>query len=69
MRQIEWVEEPFVMIGKTKRYAGDKDTLEDEEAAEFIRVGWAKCVETGERGERSTKPTKIKVDNFIQTVS
>ena len=56
MRRIEVVEENGFMDGSIKREQGDifSSVMGDE----FVRVGWAKCVETGEVGER-VEGTKV----------
>ena len=60
MRQVEWVEAPHTMIGKSKFYPGDISTLEKSEADQYIAVGWCKCVATGETGVR--KPGHVKLN-------
>ena len=65
-RQIEWVEEPFVMLEKGKQYPGDRATFPKIEADLYIDLGWAKCVETGEIGERKPGAVAIKVNEVSQ---
>lgn len=62
-RQVEFTEDPYAQIGKSRFYMGDRITLPKAEADQYIGVGWCKCVETGETGERSTKPVKMAVDD------
>ena len=70
MKQVEWVETPFVLIGAEKKYPGDKTTFENpEEADMYIQAGWAKCVETGEIGERKPGAAKMTVDSLNQKIS
>ena len=66
-RQIEFTEEKC-RIGRETYYKGDRKTFPKEDADEFIRVGWAKCVETGEQGERKPGQQSINVSNVTQTV-
>lgn len=51
MRKVE-VTEARLLDGSTEYVAGDVKTLPDDKAALWISLGWAKCVETGETGER-----------------
>ena len=67
-RQVEWVEEPFVMIGAEKKLPGDRNTLPKGEADQYIDLGWAKCVETGETGERKPGAVRLKVESIEQTI-
>jgi len=60
-RQVEWLEP--VKIGRIQLEEGDRSTLVKAEADQYIGAGWCKCVETGEVGERSTKPVKMQVDD------
>lgn len=62
LRRIEIVSEEL-KIGTQIYYAGDVKSFPKAEADEYIRVGWAKCVETGEVGERKPGAQPIGVDS------
>lgn len=65
-RQVEWVEEPFALIGKSKFYPGDVTTLLKVEADQYINAGWCKCKATDEIGERKPGHVKMEVhDSFL----
>lgn len=64
-RQIEWTEENPVKVGKNEYAKGDRTTHPKEIADEFIRLGWAKCVKTGETGERIEGAQKLRVNDAI----
>jgi hypothetical protein len=68
IRRIEFTEES-VKIGTETYYAGDVKSFPKNEAGEYIRVGWAKCVETGEQGERKPGAQTISVQSVVQQVS
>ena len=62
MRQIEFLE--TVRISSGEYQAGDRLSFDDAEAADYIRVGWAKCVATGETGTRTPgAQAPVAVDN------
>lgn len=67
-RQIEWVEEPFALIEKEQKFPGDRSTMPKFEADQYISAGWAKCVETGETGERKPGAVALKVQDVEQTI-
>lgn len=67
MRKIEFTEDK-VLIGSMAYYAGDVKSFPKAEADEYIRVGWAKCCETGEQGERKPGAQSISVDSVVQSV-
>lgn len=68
-RQIEWVEDPYAQIGKTRFYPGDVSTLIKAEADQYINAGWCKCKETGEIGVRKAGHVKMQVDDaFLATM-
>jgi hypothetical protein len=50
MKQVEFTE--TVKIGYETYEEGDRKSFDDEEAAQYIALGWAKDPETGETGER-----------------
>lgn len=57
-RQIEFTEP--VIIGAVDYSAGDRKTFPATDAAEYIRLGWAKCTATGEQGERKAGAEAIQ---------
>ena len=62
IRKIE-ITEDVLKLGTQTYYAGDIKSFPKAEADEYIRLGWAKCVETGEQGERVPGSAKISVDD------
>ncbi len=58
-RQVEFTES--VKLGTSAFAEGDRHTFPEEEASEYIRLGWCKCVETGEQGERKPGQQKINI--------
>jgi hypothetical protein len=68
MRQIEFNE--TVRLGHNEYVKGDRKSFPEDEAAEYIRLGWASCVETGETGERvpGSQPSRLQVDNIVTVV-
>ena len=60
MRQIEFVE--TTRLGYNEYLAGDRKSFSDDEAAEYIRLGWAKCVATGEVGTRVPGAQALRID-------
>ncbi len=68
-RRIEVMEDPYFLDGKEKHYLGDIYTEDAEKAQAFINAGWAKCVETGECGERVEGTSKIQPANVVQKVT
>jgi hypothetical protein len=62
LRKIEFTEEA-VKLGAQTYYAGDVKSFPKAEADEYIRLGWAKDVETGEQGERVPGATKLHIDS------
>jgi len=65
VRQIEFTEEKCIINGEAY-YAGDRKSFPKNEADEYIRVGWAKCTESGEQGERKPGAQKLNVQNVTQ---
>lgn len=65
LRKIE-ITEPELKLGTNTYYAGDIKSFPKAEADEYIRVGWAKCVETGEQGERKPGAQSIDIDSVTQ---
>lgn len=68
LRKIEFTEEK-VLLGTAVYYAGDVKSFPADEAAEYIRLGWAKCCETGEQGERKPGSQTLNVQPVSQAVS
>lgn len=66
-RRIE-ITEDVLKLGAVTYYKGDIKSFPKAEADEYIRVGWAKCVETGEQGERKPGAQSISVQNVGQTL-
>lgn len=68
LRKIE-ITEDKLLLGTQTYYAGDVKSFPKAEADEYIRLGWAKCCETGETGERKPGAQAINVQSVSQTVS
>ncbi|MGB0846968.1 MAG: hypothetical protein ACPGSM_09585 [Thiolinea sp.] len=68
LRKIE-ITEDTLKIGTQTYYAGDIKSFPKDEADEYIRLGWAKCCETGDQGERKPGSQQINVSNVSQQVS
>ena len=68
LRKIE-ITEDKLLLGANTYYAGDVKSFPKAEADEYIRLGWAKCCETGETGERKPGAQSINVQSVTQTVS
>ena len=67
LRKIEFTEEA-VKLGTQTYYAGDVKSFPKAEADEYIRLGWAKDVETGEQGERVPGATKLNLDSVTVSI-
>jgi len=66
-RRIEWTE--MVRIHDGEHQPGDRTTYPKAEADQYIGLGWAKCVETGETGERKPGANgPLSVDKVTQEV-
>ena len=65
LRKIE-ITEAELKLGTNTYYAGDIKSFPKAEADEYIRVGWARCVETGEQGERKPGAQKLNVQALVQ---
>jgi len=68
LRKIEITEEKL-LLGTQTYYAGDVKSFPKAEADEYIKLGWAKCCETGEQGERVPGAVKLNIQGVSQTVS
>ena len=68
MKQVEF-NEP-VLIGAVRYEQGDRKSFADDEADEYVRLGWATDVLTGETGERvpGSQPSRLQVDNIVTVV-
>lgn len=66
-RQVEITEENGIRNGTNHWHKGDRATLPKAKADEFIRLGWAKCVATGEQGERVAGVHKIDASDSVQS--
>jgi len=66
MRQVEFTES--YKVGAETYEAGDRKTFEDGEAATYIKIGVAKCVETGEQGDRKPGAHVLEVQDIEQSV-
>lgn len=64
MRQVEFLED-VKLSGHGFCGAGDKRTLPDDVATTCIQAGWAKCVESGECGERIPGQRVINDDGSL----
>jgi hypothetical protein len=67
MRKVEFLE--TVLIGSQTYLEGDVKSFEDDEAGEYIRLGWAKDPVTGEAGDRKPGAQALEVDRLVQKVS
>lgn len=65
MRKLEITEDKLLLDGVTY-YAGDIKSFPADEADQYIELGWAKCVETGEQGERKPGAATIKPHAIVQ---
>lgn len=69
VQQIEFTEEPFALIGPTPYYPGDRKSFPAAEASEYVRVGWAKDVATGEQGERVEGVAALSVASVVTLIA
>lgn len=68
IRKLEITEE-VLKIGTQTYYQGDVKSFPKDEADEYVRVGWAKCVDTGESNERKPGSQRIVVKDVTQEAS
>lgn len=68
LRKLE-ITEDVLKIGTQTFYAGDVKSFPKEEADEYVRLGWAKCVETDEQGERKPGAQKLNIQNVVQDIA
>lgn len=66
MRKIEFTE--LVKLKGQVWEEGDIKSFPKAEADQYINLGWAKCCETGEQGDRVPGTAKIQVDDVITTI-
>lgn len=59
---IEWME--AVKIGTDEKKEGTRDIYPEKLANQYVNLGWAKNVETGEQGERIAGATPLSVDSL-----
>lgn len=64
-RKLE-ITEDCLKLGLVTYYAGDIKSFPKAEADEYVRVGWAKDVDTGEQNVRCPGTQSINVDNVVQ---
>lgn len=64
MKQVEFLE--TVRIGEIEFNKEDRKSFPDTEASEYVRLGWAKDMETGETNERVPGAQPMRVDNIRQ---
>jgi hypothetical protein len=66
IRKLE-ITEKELKLGTQIYYEGDIKSFPKAEADEYVRMGWAKCVETGEENERKPGVQAINVHNVQGT--
>lgn len=62
-RQITFVEEGVVKIGRLQFEKGDTMSFPKAEADQYIAAGWAKCTATDEIGDRVPGHKAMQVDD------
>jgi len=67
LRRVEITEEKL-RVGRETYYAGDVKSFPKAQADEFVELGWARDVETGEQGDRKPGAAPIKPDVVISRV-
>jgi hypothetical protein len=67
-RKIEIVEPGGFLHERDRFNEGEIRILPAALAGEFIRLGWAKCCETGETGERKPGAQAIEVHDTVQLI-
>ncbi len=68
MRRVE-ITEKVLKVGRMEFHEGDTYSFDDEVAQQFIDLGWVKCCETGEQGERKPGSHKLEVGSIRQKIS
>ena len=69
LHKIEILEKNGIKEGINHRQQGDICSIDADLARVYIDAGLAKCVETGEVGERIEGVSKIKIDKITTIVS
>ena len=67
-RKIEITEPGGFLHGRDRLNEGEVRVLDEALANEFIRLGWAKCVDTGEQGERKPGAQKLEVHDSVMAL-
>ena len=68
MRLIEFTEDDGCGIGDRFYAKGARDTFPDDEAAQYIKLGWARDPVTGDTGERKPGAVALEVEPLKQSV-
>lgn len=63
MKRIEILEQ--IKEGILVRHEGDVVSIDDDLAQAYINAGLAKCVDTGESGERKAGAVKLTVNPLV----
>ena len=66
-KKIEFTE--AVKIGVMSFDEGDTKSFPTAEAEEYMKLGWAKCCETGEQGERKPGVHNLEVHSVVPSVN
>ncbi|MCJ8293352.1 MAG: hypothetical protein MJK15_03005 [Colwellia sp.] len=69
LKKIEILEVNGIKEGIVHRQCGDICSIDKDLANAYIGAGLAKCVETGEVGERVEGVSKIKIDKITTIIS
>lgn len=69
LKQIEILEEGGIKEGVNHRQQGDICSIETKLADVYIAAGLAKCVETGEVGERVEGVSKVSLNEVKSIIS
>ena len=69
LRKIEILEEGGIKEGVNHRQCGDVCSIDKALADAYISAGLAKCVETGEVGERVEGVSKVSIKNVTTIIS
>ena len=68
-RKIEITEPGGFRVGADRFQEGEVRILPAAQAQEFINLGWAKCVATGEQGERKPGAQELAVDSTLHSLA
>jgi hypothetical protein len=63
-RNVQFTE--TVKLGTTCYEDGDVASFPKAEADQYIALGWCKCMETGEQGERKPGAAPLDIDSIKQ---